>query len=390
MVEADIERGGLRGSGEYDFVAHLTRFCRALREHGLLVGPQETADAIQAVEQAGLMSEARIYWSLRALLVSRREQFPTFDRLFAQFWNLEPVSPRPDMNGGPKTSFGQTRTVGRLPRGLGVPEDDPYSKDTVIQLLRTGASAHQTTGGRDLSSLAEGEDAAEIQRIAARMVRALASRPGRRRKRHRRRGVPDLRGAMRLSLATGGDAVRLPRLRRVHRTPRLLLLLDVSGSMDRHARLMLRLAHAVGQQTGRVETFAFSTAITRITRALSAPNFDEALYRAGRAVEHWSGGTKIGESLRAVNTLYEHLEDRFTTVFLLSDGWETGDTAGLARELSRMRLRVRSLVWLNPLAGTEDFEPLARGLQAAMPYVDHFVPAGDVEGLRRLPGMLRG
>ncbi len=354
------------------------------------MGPRETADAILAVERAGLMSEARIYWSLRALLVSRREHLPTFDRLFYQFWNFEPVSSRPESDGGPKTSFGQTRTVGRLPRGLGAPEDDAYSKDTVIQLIRTGASSHHTTGGRDLSSLAAGEDAAEIQRIAARMVRALASRPGRRRKRHRRRGIPDLRGAMRLSLSTGGDVVRLPRLRRVHRTPRLLLLLDVSGSMDRHARLMLRLAHAVGQQTGRVETFAFSTAITRITRALSAPNFDEALYRAGRAVEHWSGGTRIGESLHVINTLYERLEDRFTTVLLLSDGWETGDPGRLARELSRMRLRVRSLIWLNPLAGTEDFEPLARGLRAAMPYVDHFAPAGDVESLKRLPGLLRG
>ena len=390
MIGEETHRGGGIGAGEYDFTAHLTRFCRALRGHGLLVGPQETADAVQAVERAGLMSEARIYWSLRTLLVSRREQLRTFDRLFYQFWNFEPVSPRPEPDGGPKTSFGQTRTVGRLPRGLGVPEDDPDSKDTVIQLIRTGASAHHATGGRDLSSLADGEDAAEIQRIAARMVRALASRPGRRRKRHRRKGAPDLRGAMRLSLSTGGDAIRIPRLRRVHRTPRLLLLLDVSGSMDRHARLMLRLAHAVGQQTGRVETFAFSTAITRITRALAAPNFDEALFRAGRAVEHWSGGTRIGESLRVVNTMYEHLEDRFTTVFLLSDGWETGDPVGLARELSRMRLRVRGLVWLNPLAGTEDFEPLARGLQAAMPYVDHFVPAGDVEGLRRLPGLLRG
>ena len=214
--------------------------------------------------------------------------------------------------------------------------------------------------------------------------------PGRRRKRHRRKGAPDLRGAMRLSLSTGGDAIRIPRLRRVHRTPRLLLLLDVSGSMDKHARLMLRLAHAVGQQTGRVETFAFSTAITRITRALAAPNFDEALFRAGRAVEHWSGGTRIGESLRVVNTMYEHLEDRFTTVFLLSDGWETGDPVGLARELSRMRLRVRGLVWLNPLAGTEDFEPLARGLQAAMPYVDHFVPGGGCGGFEEAAGVVEG
>ena len=373
---------------DYDFTAHLTRFCRVLRRHGLLVGPQETSDAIRAVSHVDLMVEGRVYWSLRSLLVARHEHLPIFDRLFAQFWNFLPLNVPPQSKVDTSANFGQTRTVGRLPRGLGVPEDDPESKDTVIQLLRTGASARHLTSERDLSGLA-GEDLSELSRIAARMVRALASRPGRRRKRHRRKGIPDLRGAMRLSLNTGGDLIRVPRLRRVHRVPRLLLLLDVSGSMDRYARLMLQLAFAVGQNTKRVETFVFSTAVTRVTRELSVPNFGEALYRISRTVNHWSGGTRIGESLKWINSAYEHLEDRFTTVFLLSDGWETGEPRELARELSRMRLRVRNLIWLNPLAGTADFEPLARGLQAATPYVDHFVPASRVEHLRRLPALLR-
>ena len=332
---------------DYDFIAHLTRFCRVLREHGLLVGPQETADAIRAVGHVDIMTEGRIYWSLRSLLVSRQEQLSVFDRLFGQFWNFEPLTRRPEPQADPTANFGQTRTVGRMPRGLGVPEDDPDSIDTVIQLLRTGASGQHVTAQRDLSALA-GEDLSELSRIAARMVRALASRPGRRRRRNRRKGVPDLRSAMRLSLSTGGDLIRLPRLRRVPRTPRLMLILDVSGSMDRYARLLLQLAYAVGQHTRRVETFVFSTTVTRVTRELSVPSFSEALYRVGLAVNHWSGGTRIGESLRRINTAYEFLEDRFTTVFLLSDGWETGEPRELAHQLSRMRLRVRSLVWLNP------------------------------------------
>ena len=373
----------------YDLIAHLTRFCRALREHGLLVGPQETADAIRAVERMGLMTEARVYWSLRALLVSRREQLSVFDRLFAQFWNFEPLSRSPERQPEPTPNLGQTRTVGRLPRGLGVPEDDPESKDTVIQLLRTGASARHATAQRDLSPLAD-EDLSDLSRIAARMVRALASRPGRRRKRDKRKGVPDLRSAMRLSLSTGGDPIRIPRLRRVPRVPRLLLILDVSGSMDRYVRLLLQLAYFVGQHTRRVETFVFSSAVTRVTREMSVPGFPEAMNRVGMAVNHWSGGTRIGESLRRINTAYDYLEDRFTTVFLLSDGWETGEPRELARELARMRLRVRNLIWLNPLAGTPDFQPLARGLQAAMPYVDHFVPASHIDHLKRLPSLLRG
>ena len=164
----------------YDLISHLTRFCRALRRHGLLVGPQETADAIRAVERIDLMTEGRVYWSLRALLVSRQEQLVVFDRLFAQFWNFEPLSRAPERRPEPTPQLGQTRTVGRLPRGLGVPQDDPTSKDTVIQLIRTGASAQHTTAQRDLSPLAD-EDLTELSRIAARMVRALASRPGRRR-----------------------------------------------------------------------------------------------------------------------------------------------------------------------------------------------------------------
>ena len=375
-------------AANYDFIAHLTRFCRVLREHGLLVGPQETADAVRAMAYVDLMTEGRIYWSLRSLLVSRQEHLPTFDALFERLWNFLPLNIPPESKGDPAANFGQTRSVGRLPRGLGVPEDDPESKDTVVQLLRHGASALHVTSERDLSALGGG-DLAELSRIAARMVRALSSRPGRRRKRDRRKGVPDLRGAMRLSLSTGGDIVRIPRLRRAPRVPRLMVLLDVSGSMDRYARLLLQLIFAVGQHTKRVETFVFSTTVTRVTRELSVPSFGEALRRIGRAVNHWSGGTRIGESIRRINMEYEHLEDRFTTVILLSDGWETGEPRELARELARMRLRVRNLIWLNPLAGSQDFQPLARGLQAAMPYVDHFVPASNVEHLKRLPGLLR-
>lgn len=373
----------------YDFTAHLSRFCRALREHGLLVGPQETADAVRAVSGVDMMSELRVYWSLRALLPSRREELAVFDRLFSQFWNFAPLDAPPRADADPKADFGQTRTVGRLPRGLGVPEDDPQSQDTVIQLLRTGASARHVVSARDLSGLG-GDDLSELSRVAARMVRALAARPGRRRKRDRRKGTPDLRSAMRLSLATGGDAVRIPRLRRAPRVPRLLVVLDVSGSMDRYALLLLQLAYAVGQRTKRVETFVFSSAVTRVTREMSAPSFGEAFARISAAVNHWSGGTRIGESLARINARHKRLQDRHTTVFLMSDGWETGDPKDLAREIARTSLRVRNLIWLNPMAGTKDFQPLARGLRAAAPYVDKFVPASRLEHLKRLPSLLRG
>jgi uncharacterized protein with von Willebrand factor type A (vWA) domain len=169
----------------------------------------------------------------------------------------------------------------------------------------------------------------------------------------------------------------------------LLVLLDVSGSMDRYARLLLQLVYAVGQHTNRVETFVFSTSVTRVTRELKAVSFDEALRRVGRLVDHWSGGTRIGECLGRVRAEYGTLEDRYTTVFLLSDGWEAGDPERLELEMRRLRRRVRSVVWLNPLLGTRDYQPLTRGLQAAMPYIDRFASARDIAHLKRLPALLR-
>ncbi len=370
----------------YDFTSHLTRFCRLLRAAGLLVGPREASEAIRALGLVDVLDRGRVYWALRTVLISRREDIAPFDEMFERLWSFEPQPGRPATKPG-MSQAGGMREFRRRPRAF-LPEPDDASDETAIQLLRTGASSRHVVSRQDLTVL-DADGMAEVSRIAARMVRVLASRPGRRRKRHRRKGTPDLRGALRLNLTVGGDPLRLPRMRRVPRVPRLLVLLDVSGSMDRHARLLLQLIYAVAQHTKRVETFAFSTALTRVPRALSAPSFTEALSRIGKSVDHWSGGTRIGESIARVNTEWEHLLHRDATVFLASDGWDTGEPAELARELARMRRRTRSLVWLNPLLGTADYEPRTRGLQAALPHVDHLTSARDLGQLKRLPQLLR-
>ncbi len=235
-----------------------------------------------------------------------------------------------------------------------------------------------------------GDRLAEVSEIAARLLRSLPSRPGRRLRRHRRKGLPDLRSALRRSLSYGGELVEIPRRRRTPRVPRLLVLLDVSGSMDRSAGLLLQLVYALGQRTGRVETFVFSTSLTRVTRLLRAPSFSEALAGVGGLVSHWSGGTRIGECLGTLNREHAHLLDRSTSVFILSDGWDTGEPEQLSREMAALRRRVHRVIWLNPLLGTPDYAPLTRGLQAAHPYVDTFASALDIEQLRRLPGLLKG
>ena len=374
---------------DYDFITHLTRFCRVLRSHGLLIGPLETADAIRVAGIVDVMDRGRVDWSLRSVLLSRHEESGVFDQLFERFWDFEPISARPARAPGSNPGDGP-KELRRRPQSLILPEhdSDSDSDNTLVQLLRTGASNREVLSPNDLTVL-RADELSELSRITAGIVRALASRPGRRRKRDRRKGIPDLRGALRLSITTGGDLVRLPRLRRVPRTPHLLVLLDVSGSMDRHAQLLLQLLYAVSQRTMRVEAFVFTTSVTRVTRELQAPSFGEALHRIGRAVDHWSGGTRIGESLARINSEYPDLLDRQTTVFLLSDGWETGEAGELARQMRHMHRRVRSVVWLNPLIGTRDYQPLTLGLRSVIPHVDHFVSALDVSHLKRLPQLLR-
>ena len=376
---------------QYNLVSHIIYFCRSLRKNGLLVGPSETADALQSLGLLDVMDREQVYWAFRTILVSRVHEVPVFDECFRRFWTLHgppDTSPCPPNTDQTDQIDGTRRFNRRVGMSSGEGETDE-SQPQAVQIFRTGASSVEVVARRDLTAL-NGDDLQEVSQIAARLARALPSRPGRRRRHHKRKGFPDLRSALRVNLSNGGDIITLPRRRRVRRVPRLLVMLDVSGSMDRYAGLLLQLVYALGQRAGRVETFVFSTSLTRVTRELRAPSFHEAVSRISYLVYHWSGGTRIGECLSALNREYADILDRNTSVLILSDGWETGDAEHLARELALLKRQVRRLIWLNPLLGTPDYEPLTLGLQAARPYVDIFASALDLAHLKRLPGLLRG
>ena len=372
-------------------VSGIVRFCRALREDGLLVGPSETADALRSLGLVNLMDRDQVYWALRTVLVSRVDDITAFDERFRLFWTFHPPPDEPHSVQPPIVRGRVQPTYGTV----GAERDEVGSdceRHPLVPAIRARASSVEVFSRRDLSSM-DGKQRAEVAEIARRLLRSLPARParpGRRLRRHKRKGRPDLRGALRLSLSHGGDLIEVPRRRRAPRIPRLLVLLDVSGSMDRHAELLLQLVYSLGQRGGRVETFVFSTSLTRVSRYLKAPTFGEGLDRVGRAVQHWSGGTRIGECLGALNVDYPHLIDGSTSIFLLSDGWETGDPDRLAREMALLRRRARRIVWLNPLLGTPGYEPLTLGLQASLKYVDTFASALDIDQLRRLPRLLRG
>jgi uncharacterized protein len=226
-----------------------------------------------------------------------------------------------------------------------------------------------------------------VYRLTVQIARRLARRISRRRRPSARRGRLDLRRTLRANL-TRGDLIDLRFRRRKRRKVRLVLLCDVSGSMDLYSRFLLQFLFALQSVFSRVETFTFSVHLTRITEYLKTRSYREVLRRL-TAVRDWSGGTRIGESLAEFNRRWPGLVDRRTIVIILSDGWDTGDPDTLAAELLRIKRRAGRVIWLNPLLGNPSYEPLTRGMAAALPLVDQFAAAHNLASLRALAGTLR-
>jgi uncharacterized protein with von Willebrand factor type A (vWA) domain len=227
------------------------------------------------------------------------------------------------------------------------------------------------------------EELAAMLRAARRMARRLALSRARRWRPSRRGRVLDARRTMMRALRTGGDPVELLRRRRRIRKTKLFVLCDVSGSMDLYARFLMQLLYALQDAFARVETFVFSTGLTRVTEPLRTLTFAEALARLA-TVRGFSGGTKIGECLVAFAREWERLIDTRSVVLVLSDGWDTGEPAQLAAVMQRLHRRAGRVIWLNPLLGSPGYEPQAAGMQAALPHIDVFAPAHDFESLRSM------
>ena len=238
---------------------------------------------------------------------------------------------------------------------------------------------------RDFSTF-PAEDLDEVARLTVLIAKRLARRVSRRRRPTRRGGVIDLRRSMRANMMKG-EIIELRRRERRRRKVRLVLLCDVSGSMDLYSRFLLQFLYALQNVFGRVETFTFATRLTRVTEQLKGPSYQLALRRLTE-VRDFSGGTRIGESIQEFNRSWRQLVDRHTIVLVLSDGWDTGEPDVLAAEMLSLRRRAGRVIWLNPLLGNPSYEPLTRGMAAALPLVDHFAAAHNLASLRDLAGHL--
>lgn len=368
-----------------DLIVHLARFAGALRDAGVRVSLGDEADALQALTRVDVGDRDEVRWALRCALRIRRPDAPIFEALFARLWEarageeaLEPPASRQGPSvpraalGLPFTAPGAAGAEVEVPQG----EEPGYSREALFR--------------RKPFDECDERDLAAMERLLIRLAGQLATRRSRRLAPTHGRGQADLRRSFRRAVATGGELISLALRARSIETLRLVLLCDTSGSMEGHTRFLLAFARALRRVAERTEVFAFNTELKRITPWLSSARQEVVLSRLAMAVPDWSGGTRIGESFDTfVARHLNELVDARTVVIVFSDGLDRGDTDLLAEAMRRIRARARRVIWLNPLLSDPRYEPTARGMAAALPFVDHFAPAHNLESLARVLPHLR-
>jgi uncharacterized protein with von Willebrand factor type A (vWA) domain len=363
-------------------VRQVVTFGRVLREAGLEVGPGRICDAMTGLDAVELARRDDVYWTLRQTLVSRADDIAAFDRAFAA-WFLRAPELAP-----PRTPQVERRPAAKVSSRDGTEETADTSAERDERAA--GWSAQELLRDKDFSELTD-EELILIRRLIAELASGRPRRRSRRLRRHPHGSTLDLRRLVRASLATGGDPVERAFRSRVETHRKLIVLCDVSGSMEPYSRAILLFVHALLESGKGVEAFAFGTRLTRLTEELHGVDPERALEEASKRVVDWSGGTRIGASLKAFNDLWgRRALSRGAVVVIVSDGWEREDAATVAREMARLARCAYSVVWVNPLKGHPDYEPLAGGMRAALPFVDRFLPGHNLSSLEDLAGVLAG
>ena len=362
-----------------EIVRHVVAFGRVLREGGVEVGPGRVADALRGLDAVDLTRQEDVYFALRQTLVSRRDDLELFDRAFATWFLRELAAPSPDASDEPGI---EDRAAELRPGGSDDALDDGEAE--------LGASADELLRLKDFAEMSPDE----LERARRAIAEIAQTRPLRRSRRRRpdpRGDRLDVRQLVRSSLRAGGDPVERPRRARKVVPRKLVVLCDVSGSMSAYARAILLFLHAAVGTGGGAEAFAFGTRLTRLTHDLGLRDPEAALAHVTAGPLDWGSGTRIGASLRELNDTHGWRGlTRGAVVVVVSDGWERDDPGLLASEIARLARVAYAVVWVNPLKGHPEYEPLAAGMRAALPYVDRFLPGHNLESLEALGTVLSG
>ena len=377
-------------------VANLVNFARLLRAVGMDAHPSGVMDLARGLDLMGIKSRSEVYYTARALLVTRREQLPLFDRAFELFWRAPaerheiPIGgARPLIHRRNSPAAGAPSIVGLEALSLEPPSNTGAAGQgpQTMHASRTYSPA-ELLRRKNFGSLSA-KELEEVKRLMAELVLDLGTRRSRRWVQAGRYPV-DVHYSIRRSLHAGGELLELFGRQPKWKPRPLVVIADISGSMERYSGLLLRFICGMARSQARpIESFVFSTQLTHITRHLRSRDVERSVAEITRNVPDWSGGTRIGQSLRTFSFQWSRrVLGRGAVVLLISDGWDRGDNELLSREMARLQRSCHRLIWLNPLLGSPHFEPLTMGLQAALPFVDDFLPIHSLESLEQLAAVL--
>lgn len=362
--------------------AHVVSFCRYLREHNFSLGPAEEADVLQALSLITFTDPEIFQMILKGVLARSKKEQQKFDNLYDDYWSQyfkavdskikdaeaeDQVNPKSD-------SKKKAPSLQALKSWL-------YGKGSTEETEIAAYSGQEVLTQKDFSAYTAVE-LEEMMRFLQQLARSLALKRQRRFRPSKHQATFDLRRTMRLNMRRGGEILDLAFREPKERKLQLVLLCDVSQSMDLYSRFLVQFAYAFQQSYRRIETFVFSTSLHRITEEMQEQDYDLALQHLSEKVPNWSGGTKIGPSLQEFIDNHRQYLDRRTLVLILSDGWDTGDLEVLEESMRTLHRRSSRVIWLNPLAGNPDYEPTVKGMQVALPYVDAFAAAHNLESLK--------
>jgi len=359
---------------------NVVQFCRFLRLKGFAIAVEDEASALQALQLIDYNNNKKFFLALRSILCRSKMQLNEFDDLFHEYWKqldkiidakIKDDAEKKQQPVPPHTQFKSLKAWLHGNKNDDIEETAAYSMQ-------------ESLSKKDFSAVPDDEMDELMQNIKA-LSRRLAAKSNRRYEYSNKIDLPDLRKTLRKNLRRGGELLDIVHQKPKRNRVKLLMLCDVSKSMELYTAFLIQFLYAFQQVYHRMETFVFSTSLTRITTLLKQKNYNEVLRTLGAQDSGWGGGTRIGESLDTFVTEYgDRLIGSGTIVIILSDGWDTGNTEQLEKNMEIIHLKSKKVIWLNPLAGYSSYSPDAAGMEAAMPYIDVFAPAYSAESLRRL------
>ena len=394
----------------------LTEFGRLLWEVGIDVGPRKNLDLAETLDYIDITNKEDFYHTLKCSLLARHEQEPVFNQMFYYYWyTRDRQDQKAAQNGAAKRDDRQIRLPPSERKRLAehMNANEQYRKDLKAEMRHserrqrpddrfeedddddsstpqgTAYSAIEVLRKKDFESYTW-EEVQEAKRLMSEMRWNLGMRPTHRKRPTRRGSYPDMRRIVRRNLKYGAEMLELT-WRETRRKPRpLVIICDISGSMSLYSRLLLHFIHTVSNGLMNVEAFVFGTRLTRITRQLKKRDVDDAVRDVSKSVQDWSGGTRIGDALHFFNHSWaRRVLGRGAVVLVISDGWDRGEAGVLQMEMDRLQHSCHRLIWLNPLLGSPDYRPLTIGMKTALPYIDNFLPAHNLDSLINLGNMLR-